>query len=394
MTASSAASGAAVPAVSVPPAQVYVPAEDRAEILRRIDQALATGQLTLGAIGRELEERFAAHHGAKHAVAVNSGTSAIEVPLRSMAALGHPVEGREVLVPANTFFATAAAVVAAGARPKFVDCDPATMAVDPDDVTAAIGPDTAGLVVVHIGGLVTPAIHELRRLCDERGIFLFEDAAHAHGSSLGDRMAGTFGIAGSFSFYPTKVIAGGEGGIILTDDDTIASEARIYRDQGKASFTANVHTHLGYNWRMSEPHAAITLSQLGRLDEFIAHRQRIAKLYDDGLAELPLTPLHIPSDAGCNYYKYVAFLPPGVDRTDLKQLLRTEYGVGLSGEVYELPLNAQPVFAPWVDRDLPGAEQLCASHICLPVSAVMTDEQAAHVVSSLGSALDRLASTS
>jgi dTDP-4-amino-4,6-dideoxygalactose transaminase len=394
MTASSAASGAATPPLSVPPAQVHFPEEDRAEILRRIDQALASGQLTLGAVGRELEERFAAHHGAKHAVAVNSGTSAIEIPLRAMSALGRSVEGREVLVPANTFFATAAAVVAAGARPKFVDCDPATMAVDPEDVAAAIGPDTVGLVVVHIGGLVTPAIHELRRLCDENGIFLFEDAAHAHGSSLGDHMAGTFGIAGSFSFYPTKVIAGGEGGIILTNDDTIADEARIYRDQGKASFTANVHTHLGYNWRMSEPHAAITLSQLNRLDEFIAHRQRVAKLYDDGLAELPLTPLTIPSDAGCNYYKYVTFLPPGIDRAELKQLLRGEFGVGLSGEVYELPLHAQPVFEPWVDRPLPGAEHLCASHICLPVSAVMTDEQALHVVTSLRSALDRLASPS
>jgi dTDP-4-amino-4,6-dideoxygalactose transaminase len=311
-----------------------------------------------------------------------------------MAALGQPVEGREVLVPANTFFATAAAVVAAGARPKFVDCDPATMAADVDDVAASIGPDTAGLVLVHIGGLVTPAVRELRQLCDERGIFLFEDAAHAHGSALGDRMAGSFGAAGSFSFYPTKVMAGGEGGIILTDDDTVAAEARIYRDQGKASFTANVHTHLGYNWRMSEPHAAIALSQLGRLDEFIAHRQRIAKIYDDGLAQLPLRPLAIPPDAVCNYYKYIAFLPDGVDRAELKQLMRQDYGVGLSGEVYELPLHAQPVFAPWVDRPLPGAEKLCASHICLPVSAVMTDEQAAHVVTSLGSALHRLAAPS
>jgi perosamine synthetase len=394
MTAPSAPSGAATPALSVPPAKVHFPPEDRADILRRIDEALTTGQLTLGEIGRELEERFAAHHGAKHAVAVNSGTSAIEIPLRSMAALGQPVDGREVLVPANTFFATAAAVVAAGARPKFVDCDPATMAVDPSDVAGAIGPDTAGLVVVHIGGLVTPAIHELRHLCDERGIFLFEDAAHAHGSSLGDRMAGTFGIAGSFSFYPTKVMAGGEGGIILTDDDTIAAEARIYRDQGKASFTTNVHTHLGYNWRMSEPHAAIALSQLGRLDEFIAHRQRIAKIYDDGLAQLPLTSLDIPAEAVCNYYKYIAFLPDGVDRSELRQLMRQDYGVGLSGEVYELPLHAQPVFAPWVDRPLPGAERLCASHICLPVSAVMTDEQAAHVVTSLRAALDRLAAPS
>jgi dTDP-4-amino-4,6-dideoxygalactose transaminase len=156
----------------VPPAQVHIPASDREEILRRIDAAMASGQLTLGAIGRELEERFAAHHGARHAIAVNSGTSAIEIPLRAL-----DVTDKEVLVPANTFFATAAAVIAAGARPRFVDCDPATMAVDLESVRASIGPETAGVVVVHIGGLVTPAIHELRALCDEHGIFLFEDAA-------------------------------------------------------------------------------------------------------------------------------------------------------------------------------------------------------------------------
>jgi dTDP-4-amino-4,6-dideoxygalactose transaminase len=384
MTAPSVSQGDPVP-LRVPPVHVVFPAEDRAEILRRIDEALTSGQLTLGAIGRELEERFAAHHGAKHAIAVNSGTSAIEIPLRAIG-----VQGKEVLVPANTFFATAAAVVAAGARPKFVDCDPATMAVDVDSVRAAIGPDTAGLVVVHIGGLVTPDIHALKALCDEHGLFLFEDAAHAHGSSLGDRSAGTFGIAGSFSFYPTKVITAAEGGIILTDDDHVADEARAFRDQGKASFTANVHTHLGYNWRMSEPHAAIAVSQLARLDEFIAHRQLIAKVYDDGLAELPVTPLQIPADASCNYYKYVVYLPDGVDRAELKKLLRHEYGVACSGEVYELPLHQQPVFEPWATGPLPGAERICASHICLPISALLSEEQAEHVIVSLRSALDRV----
>ncbi len=312
--------------LQVPPAQVHVPAEDRQEILRLIDEALATGQLTLGKIGKELEDRFAELHGAKHAIAVNSGTSSIEIPLK---ALG--VQGKEVLVPANTFFATAAGVIAAGATPRFVDCDPATLAVDPESLKANITANTAGLVVVHIGGLVSPAIKELRSICDEHGLFLFEDAAHAHGSSLGGQFAGTFGFAGSFSFYPTKVITSGEGGMIITDDDTIAEEARTYRDQGKAGFTANVHTRLGYNWRMSEVHAAIGLLQLKRLPEFIAHRQHIAAIYDEGLASLPLTPVHVPAEASCNYYKYIAYLPDGVDRAELKKTLREEFGVGPVG---------------------------------------------------------------
>src|SRR4029079_7305484 len=102
---------------------------------------------------------------------------------------------------------------------------------------------------VPIGGLIPPSIDELRSICEAGGVFLFEDAAHAHGSSYRDKFAGSFGIAGSFSFYPTKVMAGGEGAMLITDNDVIAEEARAYRDQGKASFTANVHTHLGSNWR-------------------------------------------------------------------------------------------------------------------------------------------------
>ena len=369
----------------VPPAAVYFPPEDRAAILEQIDRALASGQLTLGAIGRELEEHFAAYVGADHAVAVNSGTSAIEIPLRAMG-----VEGREVLVAANTFFATAAAAIAAGATIRFLDCDPRTMAVDPESLRAAIGPDTAGVIVVHIGGLVTPDIAEIRKICDDEGVWLFEDAAHAHGSAHDGQMAGTFGFAGSFSFYPTKVMAGGEGGMIVTNDERIADEARIYRDQGKASFLTNLHTRLGYNWRMSEPHAAIALSQFRRLDQFIAHRQHVAARYDDALASLPLTPLAIPDTSRCNYYKYVAFLPDGVDRPALKALLREEYGVGLSGEVYDTPLHQQPVFERWADGPLPGAERLCARHVCLPVSAVMTDEDVDVVTESVRAALARI----
>src|SRR5215475_11258423 len=163
----------------VPPARVYFPDEDRAEILARIDQALTTGQLTIGPTGRELEAVFAARHQVPHAVAVSSGTSALEIILRSIG-----VDGREVLVPANTFFATAAAAVHAGARVRFLECDPATMAVEIDDVAAQIGPDTAAVVVVHIGGLISGAVPALAELCSERGITLVEDAAHAHGSAL------------------------------------------------------------------------------------------------------------------------------------------------------------------------------------------------------------------
>ena len=368
----------------VPPARILFPPEDRAEILSRIDNALTTGQLTLGPIGAELEAAFAQRHGTKHAVAVSSGTAALEIILR---ALG--VEGREVVVPANTFFATAAAAVHAGATLRFVDCDPQTMAIDPADLATCIGPETGAVVIVHIGGLITPAIDEIVQMCAAAGVPLVEDAAHAHGSAFDGRSAGTFGQAASFSFYPTKVIAGGEGGMIVTDNDDIADEARVYRDQGKGSFHANFHTRMGANWRMSEPHAAIVLSQLNRLDEFIERRQELAARYDVALASLDLGTLVIPATASSNYYKYVAFLPEGIDRTLFKQHLRSEFDVGLSGEVYDTPLHHQPIFSQLDNRPLPGSEWLCARHVCLPLYPALSEADADYVVESLATALGR-----
>ncbi len=368
----------------VPPARIFFPPEDRAAVLAMIDDALTTGQLTLGPVGRELEELFATRHGTRHAVAVSSGTSALEIILRTL-----DVADREVIVPANTFFATAAAAVHAGGRLRFVDCDPATMSIDPADLAACIGPDTAAVVVVHIGGLVTPAIDEIAQLCSARGVQLVEDAAHAHGSAFDGRSAGEFGRAASFSFYPTKVIAGGEGGMIVTDDDDIAEEARVYRDQGKGSFHANFHTRMGANWRMSEPHAAIVLSQLRRLDDFIARRQELAARYDAALESLDLRTLSIPDDASSNYYKYVAFLPEGIDRTAFKQYMRSEFDIGLSGEVYDTPLHHQPVFSQLDDRPLPGSEWLCARHVCLPLYPALDEADVDYVVESLATALGR-----
>lgn len=372
--------------MKVPPAVIYFPEADRAEILRRIDECLGTGQLTLGKYGRELEERFAAYLGVRYAVAVNSGTSALEIALRAL-----DVAGKDVLVPTNTFFATVAAVLHAGGRVRFVDCDPATFSLDIDSLRQRIGPETAGLIVVHIGGIITPRMPEIQALCQEHGLFLLEDAAHAHGCMLGERRAGTFGVAGAFSFYPTKVMTSAEGGLLVTNDRRLYEEALIYRDQGKASFLTNQHTRLGYNWRLSEPHAIIGLAQFARLDEFIAHRNRIAAIYDAGLREIgEVTPVRPPAGARCNYYKYIAMLPADVDRAALKRVLRERYDVGLSGEVYELPCHLQPVFAAYHDGPLPQAEDLCARHICLPISAVTTEAQAEYVLASLRSALQEL----
>jgi dTDP-4-amino-4,6-dideoxygalactose transaminase len=369
--------------LSVPPARIVFSPEDRQEILRLVDQALVSGQLTLGARTEELEQAFAARHGGVMGVATSSGTSALEIILRLVA-----VAGRDVVVPANTFFATAAAVVHAGGRPRFADVDAATLALSADTVAAALTAQTAAVVHVHIGGLISPAIDSIRRVCDQAGVTLIEDAAHAHGSSYEGRPAGSWSRAAAFSFYPTKVVAGAEGGMILTADEGWRDEARIYRDQGKASFLGGGHVRLGSAWRLSELQAAVALVHLRRLDEFIAVRRQVAARYDAGLAGCPgLTLLPEPSASRSNYYKYVALLEPGTDRGGLKQLLAGEYGVSLSGEVYATPLHHEPVFRDLAAGPLPVAEDVCARQICLPVHSDMSEDEVDQVIDAVTSVL-------
>lgn len=363
--------------ISAPP--ICFSDDDRREILAAIDEVLCSGHLTLGRYGQVFETEFAKLVGVKHAVAVNSGTSSLEIIFRAL-----DVTDKEVVVPTNTFFATSAAVLHAGGQLRFADVDPQTLCLDARRLEAALTADTVGVVVVHIGGMVAPDIQNIVTLCRDHGLWLVEDAAHAHGASYVGQAAGTFGLAGSFSFYPTKVMTSGEGGMIVTNDDRIYEEALIYRDQGKAGFYANIHTRLGYNWRMSELHAILGLSQLRRLPEFIEARRKVAKVYDQMLASVEaLKPLVELSNSYSNYYKYVVFLRRSVDRVELKKLLRERYGVSLTGEVYELPCHKQPIFESLARSPLPDAEVACASHICLPISPRMSAEEAEYVATSL-----------
>ena len=370
--------------MTVPPARPVFPPEDRAVIAAMIDESLASGSLTLGPHTRRFEDAVASHHGVAHAVAVSSGTAALEIALRTL-----DVQGREVVVPANTFFATAAAVVHAGGIPRFADVDPGTFALSPATIEAATADGLcAGVILVHIGGLVTPDIDNIVELCQERGLFLVEDAAHAHGAGYLGALAGSFGSAGALSFYPTKVVTSGEGGVLLTNDAVARDEARTYRDQGKASFAGGDHVRMGYAWRMSELHAAVGVVQMSRLEEFVATRRRVATLYDEALAGLPgITALPMPAGCEPNYYKYIALLESADRREPLKQLLRERHGVSLSGEVYAKPLHLHPVFAPWRAGPLPVAEDVCARHVCLPIHSDMTDQEAGQVVTGLGQVL-------
>ncbi|MFF3067773.1 DegT/DnrJ/EryC1/StrS family aminotransferase [Kitasatospora sp. NPDC057904] len=373
--------------MGVPAARIVFDESDRTAVAEAVAEILATGAMTLGPWTERFEQAFAAEHGASHAVAVSSGTSALEIVLRTVG-----VRDRDVVVPAVTFYATAGAVLHAGGRPVIADVDPATLALSPETLAAALTPDTAAVVLVHIGGLITPAVDDLRALCNRHGVPLIEDAAHAHGSSLNGRSAGSFGLAGAFSFYPTKVTTSGEGGMILTESPELRDEARIYRDQGKGSFSTNHHVLPGYSWRMSELNAAVGAVHLRRLKEFIETRRAVARRYDEALAGLAgLEPVAEPVGCRSNYYKYVALLPRGVDRADFKRIAAEEHGVRLSGEVYDLPLHLQPVLAPYRRGPLPAAEDVCARQVCLPVHSDMTEDEIEQVVEAVSAVLRRLA---
>jgi perosamine synthetase len=389
--------------LSVQAARIVFPLADREEIAAATTEILRTGALTLGPYTRQFEAAFAgAHsargHGAPRAIAVSSGTAALEVILRCLG-----VAGRDVIVPANTFFATAEAALRAGGRPVFADIDARTFALSPETVTAALTPQTAAVVVVHIGGLITPQIGELRQICADRGIALVEDAAHAHGSTYAGQPAGTFGTAAGFSFFPTKVITCGEGGMILTASPDIERDARIYRDQGKGDVSANHHVRHGYAWRMSEQAAVTGLVHLRRLGEFISRRREVAARYDEVLAGLDgLEPLAEPEGCRGNYYKYIAILPEGADRARFRKQMAEEHDVRLAGEVYDMPLHRQPVFAEFAPDapgrpgassrpPLPVAEDLCGRHICLPVHSDMTADEVDQVCSAVYGAYDALA---
>ncbi|WP_217696895.1 DegT/DnrJ/EryC1/StrS family aminotransferase [Paenibacillus odorifer] len=361
--------------MDIPALDIAFSEQERRIIMERIDDCLSRGALSQGRYVQELEERFARYVGVTHAIAVNSGTSAIEAVMRVL-----EVKGQEVLVPANTFIATASSVLFAGGHVRLVDIDPRTFSVSLAEIKKQATSRTRGVIIVHIGGIVTPEIEEIRQWCDEQGLWLFEDAAHAHGSRMAGKGAGAFGIAGSYSFFATKIITSGEGGIIVTNDHSMAEKLRMFRNHGKPQPWETYHTSLGNNYRMSDITATIALTQFERLDAIIEQREAIANRYTSFFTKnLPDFEIVMPQDR-CSWYKYIVIVPLDVDSSDLKDRLK-EKGVSLQGEVYATPLHRQPIAASLqFGGEYPLADDYCRRHICLPIYPNLTDEQIDYVL--------------
>ncbi len=347
---------------------------------------LDSGMLSMGENVREFEDIFKDFIGTRYALATNSGTAALEIILRAIG-----VEGKTVAIPSNTYMASALAAIHAGARPVFVDCEKENLQMSPVDLKEKLQEDTGAVILVHIGGIISPKYYEILKICKEKNIPLIEDAAHAHGSSIDGIMAGTLSIAGAFSFYATKVLTSGEGGILVTDDEDIYNSGKVLREHGKKDTAYNIHVDFGHTWTLSELQAMVGVMQVKKANEILKARREIAKKYDELLKEIDgLTPLFIPRNIKSSYYKYIVFIEESTDRDILKNDLKEKYNVCLAGEVYAFPCHRQPVFELYPEKVIKSdsdtfinTEYVVKNHICLPLYPGMTDEEIVYVSNSL-----------
>jgi dTDP-4-amino-4,6-dideoxygalactose transaminase len=359
------------------------------EDIEAVLDVLRSGWLTMGPKTAEFEQAFARHLGAKHAIAVSSCTAALH--LAYLAAGVGP--GDEVIVPAMTFTATAAAAIYCGATPVFAEiAGPHNLSLDPEDVARKITPRTKAVCVVHFAGYPA-AIKELRAVTD--GIALIEDVAHAPYAHVDGKALGTFGLAGAFSFFSNKVLACGEGGLLATDDDDVAATARSLRSQGMTSGTWSRHTGetetydaigLGYNYRLDEPRSALLLSRLQRLQEGVERRRELTRAYREKLRMDGLIVPYLDEDVANSTCYVMPVLVEDASKRDAVRAHLKDNGVQTSifyPAVHEFTAYQERFGTP----PLPKTEFVARAEITLPLFAELSEEQLDHVVTTLRDAL-------
>ena len=344
-------------------------------------EALRSGVLGLGPMAEEFERHAAATAGVGHGVAVSSGTAGLHLIVRALG-IG---EGDEVLVPSFTFAASANAFIYEGAVPVFVDIQPETFNVDPTELTSRRTARTRAAMVVDVFGqpadwdTIVPAVD---------GLAVIDDCCEAIGATYQGRPLGSFGAAGCFAFYPNKQMTTGEGGMIVTDDAALAALCRSLRNQGRGEMgTWLHHERLGFNYRMDELSAALGLSQIRRLETFIAKRAEVAGRYTERLAVFDwLRPPVVAPHVTMSWFVYVITLDRGVDREALVESLSSH---GIPSRAYFPPLHLQPYIRErFGTREgmLPVTEDIARRTLALPFHNNLTEAQIDRVVDALGSA--------
>ena len=352
-----------------------------AEIGANIKLVLRSGRLTSGPMVERFEEEFSRFTGSRHAVAMNSCTAALHAIL---CALGVS-KGDEVIVPSNTFVATANAALYQGATPVFADCDDDTFNVSPADIERKITKKTKAMIVVHLGG--NPCdMDEITEISERHSVPIVEDCAHAHGAKFQGKNCGTIGVAGAFSFYPSKIFTTAEGGMVVTDSKEMAEKLRILRNHGRAEFGPSEVIELGYNYRLSDVHAVLGISQLKHVDRFLEHRKRIADLYNEGMRGIGcLEPQLVRKNSVCSYYAYLVKIDENAP-FDRDELLSELNGRGVDTSILYHPIHLQPLYRRlfgYRERLLPVTEKLGRTSFGLPLYNDISFEEARHVLGTL-----------
>ncbi|WP_210529329.1 DegT/DnrJ/EryC1/StrS family aminotransferase [Rubellimicrobium arenae] len=331
---------------------------------------LRSGTYVLGEPVERFESAFARYCGSRHAIALNTGTSALHLALLA-AGIG---PGDEVITVSMTFVATTAAILYAGATPVFVDIDPATWTMDPARIEAAITPRTRAILPVHLHGRIAD-MDSIGEIAARHGLVVIEDACQAHGATSQGRRAGSMGLMGCFSFYPGKNLgACGEGGAVVTDDDDCAALIRSLRDWGQAG--KYNHVRQGFNYRMDALQGAVLNVKLARMDAWSAGRRRVASAYDAGLS--PDLPRALRSGADDHAYHVYAILAQ--DRDALRGRL---LAAGVATNVhYPVPVHLQPAYAGlgYQSGDLPVTEDIARRTLSLPIYPELSDRDVQTVI--------------
>lgn len=339
------------------------------ELLEKVRAVAEQAAFTLGPEVEAFEAEYAEYCGTAHAIGVSSGTEALVLVLRALG-VG---PGDEVLVPANSFIATAEAVSLVGATPRFLDVDPQTALITVDGVRAAIGPSTKCVIPVHLYGR-TVDLDAIVALARERDVAVVEDACQAHGALLGDRRAGSIADAGCFSFYPAKNLgAWGDGGAVVTNDSGLADRVRLMHAHGERA--RYHHEVVGTTARLDALQAAILRVKLRRLDEGNDHRRRIGAVLGEALLDSPVTPPMPAKDRGDHVFHQ--FVVESDDRDSLREHLGA---IGIATAIhYPVPIHRTAAYAGMRPR-LPVAERLAGRICSLPVHPTMTDIEIERVV--------------
>jgi perosamine synthetase len=357
---------------AVDPVPLAQPALDERE-RERVAEVVSTGQLSAGETVGTFEEQFADFCGTAEAVATANGTAALHTALRALD-IG---AGDRVLTTPFSFVATANAIRLAGAEPVFADIDYETYNLDPHAVEATVREhdgDIDALLAVHLYGLPAPMAH-LADVADTYDMALIEDAAQAHGAKHEDSRVGSIGDVGCFSFYPTKNMTTGEGGIVTTDREDVAQRARQFVDHGRNG--EGRHEVLGHNFRMTDLAAALGVVQLQKLRRFNRARRAHAHRLTEGLAETSVITPSEPAESRHVYHQYTVRTP---DRDAVREAL-ADAGIE-TGVYYPRPIHQEPAY-DHVDTSLPVAERAAQEVLSLPVHPRLSTTQVDHVVDTI-----------